>query len=271
MERVEVKDIEYVLAVAEELSFTRAAARLGIAQPPLSRAIGRLERRLGTELFHRTSRVVTLTSAGALFVEEGSAILEAIDRTVARVRHATHSRALVIATRPTIGTGFLRAIIEQCRQLPSPLAVEVLSSRSPVQAVRDHRADAALACGSSQDLSGMRVEQLVEQPTVALMSTSHPLAAQPAVTLAAVQSATGFLVECPDLPLDEIVHSISLHNSSMLVSADTPVPDGQNVCTVPVLDSLSSALCLVWSPTTGNHPRLTALIRQARRAAYSLS
>lgn len=79
------------------------------------------------------------------------------------------------------------------------------------------------------------------------------------------------LDECPGLPLDEIVHSISLHNSSLLVSADTPIPDGQNVCTVPILDCSSSTLCLGWLPIVGNHPRLTTLIQQARRAAYALS
>ncbi|ROZ53024.1 LysR family transcriptional regulator [Rhodococcus sp. WS1] len=64
MERPQVRELEYVIAVADNLSFTGAAAWLGIAQPPLSRAISRFERRLGVRLFDRTSRGVRVTEQG---------------------------------------------------------------------------------------------------------------------------------------------------------------------------------------------------------------
>src|ERR1035437_7613550 len=65
MDEIELRELRYFIAVAEELNFTRAAARLGMTQPPLSAAIGKLERKLGVTLLERTSRRVTLTPAGA--------------------------------------------------------------------------------------------------------------------------------------------------------------------------------------------------------------
>ena len=70
-ELIDLELIRRFIVVAEELNFTRAAARLGMAQPPLSAAIGKLERKLGVRLLERTSRRVTLTPAGAVLLERG--------------------------------------------------------------------------------------------------------------------------------------------------------------------------------------------------------
>jgi DNA-binding transcriptional LysR family regulator len=74
---IEVREAEYFVAVAEELHFGRAADRLRMSQPPLSQAIRQLERKVGVVLLHRTTRSVTLTSAGKAFLDEARGLIGA--------------------------------------------------------------------------------------------------------------------------------------------------------------------------------------------------
>ena len=91
---METRELRYFVAVAEEGHVSRAAERLGMAQPPLSRAIAQLERRLGAELFVRTPRGVTLTRAGETLLREGRAALAAVEAEVTpRVAEAERLRA----------------------------------------------------------------------------------------------------------------------------------------------------------------------------------
>src|SRR5690349_7130472 len=78
MEDLETRELRYFVAVAEELHFGRAAERLGIAQPPLSRAVRQLELRLGVQLLDRDRRGTALTAAGTVLLREARAALEAV-------------------------------------------------------------------------------------------------------------------------------------------------------------------------------------------------
>src|SRR4029077_20258020 len=86
--QVEQRELRYFVAVAEELHFTRAAARLDISQPPLSATISRLEAKLGTQLFVRDSRNDALTPAGAELMTHARRFLTKIDEAIDAVRHA---------------------------------------------------------------------------------------------------------------------------------------------------------------------------------------
>src|SRR5689334_6287153 len=111
MEELETRELRYFVAVAEELHFGRAAARLGIAQPPLSRAIRLMERRLGVSLLERTSRSVRLTPAGEVLLSEGRQALAAVAAASRRTRRAGRGQPrLVLAMKPGTDAGLVRAI-----------------------------------------------------------------------------------------------------------------------------------------------------------------
>jgi len=80
----ELRRLQYFLAVAQERNFTRAAERLHVAQPALSRQVRLLEQELGVQLLHRTTHAFALTEAGAYLLERGPALLGAADELYAR-------------------------------------------------------------------------------------------------------------------------------------------------------------------------------------------
>src|ERR1700753_4257684 len=88
MDRLETRELAYFLALADELHFGRAAARLGIAQPALSKAVQQLERRLGVVLLERSSRAVALTEAGRVLTREARVALDAVSAAAQRTQRA---------------------------------------------------------------------------------------------------------------------------------------------------------------------------------------
>jgi DNA-binding transcriptional LysR family regulator len=180
MPEPEIRELRYFRAVADDLNITRAAVRLGIAQPPLSRAIRQLERRLGVELFDRSGPRLALTPAGEVFREEAAVVLGALDTAVRRTRH----RGLVVTAKPGVATGLLRRISAEFEADPDapPLRVVVSGFHEQADMVRDGRADVAIA--ACVDSRGLDTELLATEPRVAALPVGHGLAGRAVLTTA---------------------------------------------------------------------------------------
>lgn len=178
MDEVEVRELRYFIAVAEELNFTRAAERLGMAQPPLSAAIGKLERKLGVRLLERTSRRVALTPAGAVLLEQGRIAAEGVAAAVERARRAAaQASRLTVAVKPGAGTHLLGEIIRRYSRDPRMPEARMLFGHpgGPAAAVRSGAADVAIL-RAPFDQRGLDTEVLLAEPRVAVLPAGHRLA-----------------------------------------------------------------------------------------------
>ncbi|MFE9841472.1 LysR family transcriptional regulator [Streptomyces goshikiensis] len=202
MDPLETRELRYFVAVAEELHFGRAAELLGMAQPPLSRAIQQLERRLGVLLLERTRRGVALTGAGEVLLDEARATLDAAAAAARRTRRAASPRSrLVLAAKAAGSHELLRKLLDAYAAEPDAAEVEVVlcGIGEETRLLRDGRADAALLHPLFSSLAGFDSEELLTEDQVAVLPAEHPLAARPFLSMAEVS-------DVPDLPMPRWPH-----------------------------------------------------------------
>ncbi|GLY89836.1 LysR family transcriptional regulator [Actinoallomurus iriomotensis] len=180
---MESRELVYFVAVAQERNFSRAADRLGIAQPPLSRAIQRLERRLGVRLLERTSRQVSLTRAGEVLLNEGRKALTNLAAAERLTRRAGREPRLVVVTKPAGDAGLLEPILARFAAHPDTVEVEVLICGIGEQKslLRDGTADVALLRTPQHDLSGLATEELLTERELVVLPRTHRLAGRASV------------------------------------------------------------------------------------------
>lgn len=278
---METRELRYFVAVAEELHFGRAAERLGMAQPPLSRAIRQLERRLGATLLERTSRAVTLTDAGAVLLREGQAALDAVDAAERRTRRAATSEpSVVLVTKAGASSELLAKLLDAYAAEPGAVAVDVVLCGIAEQEgfLRDGRADVALLHLPFDSTTGLDVEELHAEGQVAVLPAGHPLTTRRHVRLADVAALPGLpLPRWPgrdgtyrDGPGPKLRDHGQLLQLIMLGRACAILPEsvrGQlrdNLATVPVVDAPTVTTVIAWPP----HSRSLAvagLVRAATR------
>jgi DNA-binding transcriptional LysR family regulator len=183
---MELRHLRYFVAVAEELHFGRAAARLGIAQPPLSQQIRQLERELGVELLARARRRVELTEPGRVYLGEARAILQRVAQAGAAAQRAARGEtgALAIGVVASATYGLMPRVFRtfRARHPDVALTVGVMSTGDQVAALRAGTLQLGLARPPFGDET-LVAETLHEEPVVVALPAGHPRAARRTVRL----------------------------------------------------------------------------------------
>ncbi|MEU8959321.1 LysR family transcriptional regulator [Streptomyces sp. NPDC048518] len=198
--------LRYFLVLAEELNFTRAAARIGIAQPALSARMRRLEKELGTALLLRDTRSVVLTPAGAALAESAPPALAALDRAwdTARRAGAGELGTLRIGYSLSAGSETVPALVDELLRGSPGLEVGAVPMATPEisPAVADGRIDAGITRGE-QPGRGVRRYLLRRARIGVQLAEHHPLAAHPEVEVAA---AVAYPLRLPERAANPVIH-----------------------------------------------------------------
>ncbi|WP_029356691.1 LysR family transcriptional regulator [Bosea sp. 117] len=178
---MELRHIRYFLAVAEERNFTRAAARLGIGQPPLSSQIRDLEAEIGVQLFHRVAHGAELTEAGQGFRDAVAPLPGQFAAAIRVAQRAGRGETGQLGIGLT-GTAALNPIVPDAirsfgRAYPDvELRVEEASSLTLLNNIVEGRLDVAILRPAESDPVELREESLAEEPLVVVLPAAHPAA-----------------------------------------------------------------------------------------------
>ncbi|HUH55575.1 MAG TPA: LysR substrate-binding domain-containing protein [Rhodanobacter sp.] len=188
------RQLRYFVAVAEELSFTRAAIRLHLSQPPLSQQIQALERDLGVRLLERDKRNVALTEAGRVFLEEARQILAKAEEARSHVLAAAAGYSGQLRLAYTVSVSFHPALpqallrygqiapnvrIQLNEMYSEPQFAALLAGQIDVGFVRDEPQH-------TKDARSLRLTVIDREPLLLALPSGHPLAARKSVRLAEV-------------------------------------------------------------------------------------
>ncbi len=201
---MELRDCRYFLAVAEELHFSRAAARLGMAQPPLSQRIRALEAELGARLFTRTSRSVRLTPAGEAFQREARSLLAQADKagtTARRVAMGMAGRLAVGFVNPAMDA-FLAVALVQFRSVAQDVELDLreMTTRMQTEALSRGEIDVGFVRHVGRKIPGITCTVVSREPYILAVPVGHALARIPRVPLARLHGTAMVLPPRSHLP-----------------------------------------------------------------------
>ncbi|WP_282606995.1 LysR family transcriptional regulator [Pelagibius sp. Alg239-R121] len=177
---MELRHLRYFKVVAEEGHITRAAERLSIQQPPLSLQIKALETELKVKLFHRRSRGVELTDAGAAFYADVCGLLAGLEEAVSKTKRVARGEQGNIAIGFTSSVIFHAATKKAIRSYRTAfpeiaLSLEEDGSTELINNIAHNKLDAAFVRSNTSYVEGVRIHQMLEEPMHLAVPADHPL------------------------------------------------------------------------------------------------
>ncbi|MFB6720491.1 LysR family transcriptional regulator [Kribbella sp. NPDC056345] len=277
---MDLRLLRYFVAVAEELHFGRAANRLHMSQPPLSRAIRQLEADLGTTLLHRSAAGVSLTPAGATLLTEARNLLEQSEQVRARVNAAASLTVGILADSTDPG---IARLADSYRRLHPTVTITIREAdlTDPTCGLRTGLVDIAIT-RAPFDPTGLNLHELRADPLGAVLRTDDPLATSAHLTLADLadrawfqfppgtdqlwqsfwnggQSREGPIVRA----VQECIQAVLWNGTIGLAPLGHHLSD--ELAVVPVTDLPSSPVVAAWSATDTN-PLIPAFVQLAAMA-----
>lgn len=264
---LDLRRLTYFIAVAEELNFCRAATRLNIAQPPLSRQIAQLETDLEVVLFDRTRNQIRLTQAGAALLDHGRELLERAEQTIQETRSIGHgaSGRLRLGYVGSAGHGVLPEMIRKFRtRYPEvDLSLSAMNNADLKRALISRQIDLALARPRLED-EEIRVYPLLEEPLILALPEESPLLALPEIRLSEIMGETFVLYPRQPRPgyADHVLEACRLNGGpprDLAFAQDhqaalSLVAAGVGLALVPASVSRSRQHGVAWRPYVGVNP-----------------
>lgn len=277
---IELRRLRAFVVLAEEGHVTRAAERLGMQQPPLTRLLRGLEEELGVLLMRRLPRGVRPTEAGLALLEEARAVLaraEGVADVVRRAAAGEQGRLAVGFTSSAALHPFVPAVLRRFRESVPGVAVtlEEAGTSELVDAILHERLDAAFVRSPVGGTAGLVLDAVLEEPMLAALPAGHPLAAQAgALPLSALAREPFILYRRPAGPglYDAILTACRAAGFSPLVAQEAPrlpatlslVAAGLGVSVVPASMHRLGGEDIVYRPL-GDSPVLSAPLHLAMR------
>ena len=289
---MELRQLEYFVAVAEEANFTRAAERVHISQSGVSAQIQQLERDFGATLIDRSGRSATLTAAGAAALEHARAALasaDAVRQAVDEVSGLIRGRLMAGMVTACTVTGLFDALAAFRLAHPG-IEITLIEDNSDrlIESVRTGRADLALIGTAGTLPHGLDALPIVSERLIAAVPAGHPLANRRRATLddisaypiVSMPQGTGiravFDHACatngirPNIALQAsaaaAVKDLAIRGLGIAILSESMVANHDERLQALVLDDVktSALLALIWRPTTS--PALRELLKHSRRA-----
>ncbi|MFZ1099229.1 MAG: LysR substrate-binding domain-containing protein [Steroidobacteraceae bacterium] len=195
---LKLKDLRYLVAVADQRHFGRAAARCFVSQPTLSTQLKKLEHSLGVQLIERTPNNVSLTEAGEEIVARARRILEASDEVVALARSQRDplSGRLRVALLPTIGPYLLPRVTRAIRRALPRLELMLYEYQTAPMLEKLHAGELDLGIlALPVELGGLEVRELYSEPFAVALPEGHALARRPSVRVGDLKGERLLLLE----------------------------------------------------------------------------
>jgi DNA-binding transcriptional LysR family regulator len=179
---MELRQLEYFVAVAAELNFSRAAQRIHVVQSALSASVGKLEKELGVELFDRSKRQIALTAPGETFLQHARGVIQTAQMAQSSVEGYRDQLAgtVTLGTLMSWGTLNLAAALEEFRRLNPLVTVRLrqslTGSAGHLDAIANGQMDLALVSIPSSPSPLVVLQRLTQEPMVFVCESTHPLA-----------------------------------------------------------------------------------------------